>query len=82
MDPAQRPDAAIAPVDNDGVVLVTAGTALWLVGLVVLSALHRTLSRDGHLWWIPTAAVGFALGLLGIGYCLRRRRRAAGRSPQ
>ncbi|HEV7207935.1 MAG TPA: DUF2530 domain-containing protein [Mycobacteriales bacterium] len=63
------------PVDTDGIVVVSVGTALWLVALIVLLVLHDRLNSAGHLWWIPTAAVGFGLGLAGIGYCLRRRSR-------
>lgn len=66
---------AIRPVDNDGVVVVSAGTGVWLIALVVLALLHAQLSAHGHLWWIATAAIGFGLGLLGIAYCLRARRR-------
>lgn len=63
------------PVDPDGIAVVTAGTALWLVALLVLIALHDRLARAGHSWWIGTAAAGFALGVLGIGFCRRRRGR-------
>jgi len=63
------------PVDTDGIVVVSAGTALWLAALVVFLALHERLRASGHLWWIPTAALGFVLGLAGVAYCLRRRAR-------
>lgn len=65
----------IKPVDDDGVGAVALGTAVWLIALVVLILLRGTLRHDGHLWWIACAATGFGLGLLGLGYCLRRRAR-------
>ena len=65
----------IRPVDHDGVVVVGLGTIAWLIALVVLIPMQDQLRRDGHLWWIACAAAGFGLGLLGIGYCVRRRRR-------
>jgi hypothetical protein len=68
---------SLRPVESDGVAVVSAGTGLWLIALIVLSLLHRRLEQDGHLWWIAMAAVGFGLGLLGIGYCLRLRHRRA-----
>jgi hypothetical protein len=66
----RRPDPA--PLPFDGVRTVTIGTGLWLVALIVSLALHSRLERDGHLWWIATAATGFGLGLVGIYYCRRR----------
>jgi hypothetical protein len=66
----RRPDPA--PLPFDGVRTVTIGTGLWLVALIVSLVLHSRLERDGHLWWIATAATGFALGLVGIYYCRRR----------
>ena len=56
----------------DGVRTVTIGTVLWLIALIVSVTLHSRLQRDGHLWWIATAATGFGLGLVGIYYCRRR----------
>jgi hypothetical protein len=51
---------------------VTVGTILWLIALIVMLPFWSRLDDDGRLWWIATAAVGFGLGLLGIGYCRRR----------
>jgi len=70
-------DTEIRPVDNDGVIVVAIGTVAWLIALIVLIALHDDLRRDGHLWWIACAATGFGLGVLGVGYCVRRSRRLA-----
>lgn len=74
------PTSALRPVDSDGVVVVSVGTGIWLVALIVLSLLHNRLERDGHLWWIAMAAVGFGLGLIGIAYCLRLRQRTLRRA--
>jgi len=72
----ERPQlAALRPVDNDGVLAVGVGTALWLVALIVLALLHQQLADAGRSWWIAVAAVGLGLGLLGLVYCTRRRNR-------
>jgi len=70
--PAPEPAAA---VDVDGIAVVSLGTVLWAVALVLSLVFEDHLRRDGHLWWIATAACGFGLGLLGIAYCVRRRNR-------
>ena len=67
---SRRPDPA--PLPYDGVLTVTVGTGIWLVALIVLLPFWSHLRRDGHLWWIATAATGFGLGLVGIWYCRRR----------
>jgi hypothetical protein len=59
-------------LDVDGIAVVTLGTVLWGIALVVALVLHDPLRRHGHTWWIAAAACGFGLGLLGIGYCRRR----------
>lgn len=77
--------AAPRALDVDGIAVVSLGTAVWGAALVVAIALHDRLERDGHLWWVAAAAVGFGLGLLGILYCVRRRNRlgaVADRPPE
>jgi len=69
----ERPE--LEPLPYDGVLSVTVGTGLWLVALIVMLPLAGRLNDDGHLWWLATAAVGFGLGLLGIGMTTRRRAR-------
>lgn len=64
-----------AALDVDGIAVVSLGTVLWTVALVVSLVFEPDLRRDGHLWWIATAACGAGLGLLGVAYCVRRRRR-------
>jgi hypothetical protein len=79
-DPATPPapgetGGGLAPLPYDGVRSVTAGTVLWLIALIVLIPFTDDLRRDGHLWWLATAACGFGLGLLGIVIVVRRRAR-------
>ena len=62
------------PLPFDGVRTITIGMLLWLVALVALLPFWNDLEQDGHLWFIATAAVGTALGCIGIGYCWRRAR--------
>jgi hypothetical protein len=62
-------------VDVDGIAVVSLGTVLWAIALVLSLVFEDQLRRDGHLWWIAGAACGFGLGLLGIAYCVRRRNR-------
>ncbi len=71
MRTARRADPK--PLDVDAVRVVTAGTALWAVALVVTLADLTRLRAAGHLWWVPTCACGFLLGLLGVYVCRRRR---------
>jgi hypothetical protein len=81
----RRPDPP--PLRTDDVRVVTVGTALWGVALVVALVLRGRLDDDGHLWWLGTCAAGFALGLVGLAYTRRRaaaiaRDEAAGRPSQ
>lgn len=69
----RRPDPE--PVETDDVAIITAGTVLWVLALVVLLVLRGRLEDDDWVW---VAAAGTFLGLLGIRYV--RRRRAARRS--
>ena len=71
----------VRPLDVDGVGVVTAGTVLWVIALLVLLPFTSTLREDGHGWWIGMAAAGTALGVFGIVFCRRRRAsHATGRS--
>jgi hypothetical protein len=66
----RRPDPA--PLEIDDVALVAGGTALWVVGLVVLLVL-KAAGTEVHDWWWQMCAAGAALGLLGVRYCRRRK---------
>lgn len=69
----RRPDPQ--PYEGDVAGIVTVGTVLWAIALVVLLPFWSTLDHDGHLWWIPTCACGAGLGLLGRRSVLERDRR-------
>jgi hypothetical protein len=78
--PPRRPDPE--PLEADDVTLITVGTALWAVALVVAFVLRDRLDDDGRGRWLWVAAAGVALGVIGIRYVRRRRaalRRASDR---
>jgi Protein of unknown function (DUF2530) len=75
----------VAPVDVDGVRAVAVGTVAWAIAAVVLVVLRGRLAPDVAVQWIWTCVVGAGLGVLGVGYCIRRReaiRRDATRTPE
>jgi hypothetical protein len=55
--------------------VTAAGTAGWLVALVVLLSLHNVLHADVR-WWIWTCVTGIAMGLFALWYVpfLKRKR--------
>lgn len=67
------PAPEVRPLDVDGVGVVTAGTVVWAVALLVLLPFLGRLRDDGHGWWVGMCAAGTALGVFGIAYCRRRR---------
>ena len=71
----------VDPVDVDGVQVIAAGSAGWLVALVIMLLDHDALVASGRQWWITTALLGLALALPGMGYCLRRRSRIRSGRP-
>jgi hypothetical protein len=66
----RRPDPA--PLETDDVAIVTAGTVLWAVALVVLLVLKAT-GTDIHDWWWQMCLAGAVLGSYGVSFCRRRR---------
>lgn len=65
-----------APVEVDDVKIIAACTGLWLIALVVLLVGFRdALDRRGQGWVIWAGVAGFVLGVLGVAYCARRKRR-------
>lgn len=73
--------APVKPLDEDGVQVAALGTLVWAVASVVL-LVRGDASPD---WWLWTALFGTVIGMLGLGYCLRRKRArggAGGRPPQ
>lgn len=69
----RRPDPP--PLETDDVRAVSIGTAIWALALVGLLPLRARLVAAGRGWWLWVCAVGVLLGLAGVAYCVRRRRR-------
>lgn len=66
--PGPAPELApLPPVRGGGLAhVVIPGTALWLVGLIVLVVLIPTLRAHDALLWLWTALAGFLLGFVGL----------------
>ena len=69
--------ADVEPLDVDGVRTVEVGVGLWLLAFVGLLPFYGTLADTGRTWWLWTCLAGFGLGLCGLEYVRRRRRRKA-----
>lgn len=67
-----RPE--LEPIRADALHVVIAGTACWLVAVVVL-----LFARGSHDTWLWTAVAGVGLGLIGMPLILAQRRAAARR---
>ncbi|MEL4503778.1 DUF2530 domain-containing protein [Luteococcus sp. H138] len=67
--------APIRPLDEDGVTVAKIGTALWLVATLALWLRLDVLASNGQQWWLWVGVSGVLLGLVGIWWCSRRRRR-------
>jgi hypothetical protein len=67
--------APVAPLDENGIVVITVGTIAFGVAAIVLGVLHERLVATGDGWWLAVAIAGVALGLVGFAYCWRRRTR-------
>jgi Protein of unknown function (DUF2530) len=67
--------APVPALDVDGLAVVTVGTAMFGVASVVLAIGYDWLAARGHGSWLQISLAGFALGLIGLAYCWRRRRR-------
>jgi hypothetical protein len=72
-DPAH--DAALVPVDVDGVTAVALGTVVWLLLLVACLVLREQLAESGRSWWTGVCLAGTLLGVLGLWFVRRRRGR-------
>ena len=78
-------DPHLVPVDADGVVVVTVGTAIWWVAFLVLLVWPDHAGHGGSRGWLAITLAGGVLGLYGIYYTRRRRsaiRRSRGGGPQ
>jgi len=67
----RRPDPE--PLEADDVAIVTVGTALFAVALVVAFVLRDRLVDGGNEGWTWIFLAGAFLGLIGIRYVRRRR---------
>ena len=67
--------APVPALDVDGLAVVTVGTAIFGVVSVLFAFADDWLATHGHGSWLQISVTGFALGLLGLAYCWRRRRR-------
>jgi Protein of unknown function (DUF2530) len=75
--------APIAPLDEDGIVVLSVGTVVFAVAAVLLGLQYEWLDARGDGWWLAVAVSGVFLGLIGLAYCWRRRGqiRPDGRTP-
>ena len=67
----RRPDPE--PLETNDVAIVTVGTVLWAVALVVSLVFHDRLANGGNESWIWIFLAGTFLGLIGVRYVRRRR---------
>ncbi|HJY45144.1 MAG TPA: DUF2530 domain-containing protein [Propionibacteriaceae bacterium] len=67
--------APVPPADVDGLAAVTVGTAIFGLVSIVFAFADDWLAAHGHTSWLQVSVGGFVLGLIGLGYCWRRRRR-------
>jgi MYXO-CTERM domain-containing protein len=67
--------APVPALDVDGLAVVTVGTAIFGVVSVLFAFAYDWLATHGHGSWLQISVAGFALGLVGLAYCWRRRRR-------
>jgi hypothetical protein len=72
----RRPDPA--PVRTDARKALVAGTAGWIVALVVALIAREWLESIGFGWFVAAAAIGVALGVAGLVVVQLRRRRRDG----
>ena len=60
------------PVEVNAKKVVLIGTLIWVLIFFLLLAFYQTLADAGLQWWLHTAGVGIALGLLGL-FMIRKR---------
>lgn len=66
------------PLEGNDLIITLAGTAAWLVALIVLLAIRDTLPPSSR-WWIWSCAAGVGQGLFALVYvpALKRSRATA-----
>ena len=67
--------APVPPADVDGLAVITVGTAIFGLVSVVFAFTYDWLAASHHTSWLQVSVSGFVLGLVGLAYCWRRRRR-------
>jgi hypothetical protein len=67
--------APVPPAGGDGLAVITVGTAIFGLASVVLAFTYGWLAAHDHTSWLQVSVSGFLLGLVGLAYCWRRRRR-------
>jgi hypothetical protein len=67
--------APVPPADVDGLAIISVGTALFGLVSIVFAFASDWLAASGHTAWLQVSVGGFVLGLVGLAYCWRRRRR-------
>ncbi len=55
--------------------VVGIGTAAWAVAFFVLLPFYSKLQQDHKVWWLWVCVAGFAGGLVGLRYVIRRQAR-------
>jgi FtsH-binding integral membrane protein len=70
-DSERRPDPVPVPTDDRRAIIV--GLALFVLGLTVSLAFA---AAAGSLFYVWTCVVGLVLGLIGLAYTVRFRRRS------
>jgi hypothetical protein len=70
--------APVQPAGGDGLIVITVGTAIFALVSVVFAFAYESLAAHNHASWLQVSVSGFVLGLVGLAYCWRRRRRRAG----
>ena len=75
--------APVKALDPDGLSVIGGGTVCFAVATVIMWVMRGELAAAGDLWRLWIAAVGTAMGVVGLvlALTLGRRRRAA-RHPQ
>jgi len=67
--------APVPPADVEGLAVITVGTAIFGLVSVILAIASDWLPAHDQSTWLQVSLSGFALGVIGLAYCWRRRRR-------
>jgi len=69
----------VKPLDVDAVRTVQVGTVVWTIALLALLPFTHRLADEDRSWLLWTCLTGVLLGLAGITFTTRRRRRRSAR---